>query len=43
MAEFFLPIKQSHTEPFVFGIIFLFTAISIIVAYFVDRPKRNND
>lgn len=27
-------------EPFVFGITSLFTAISIIVAYFVDKPKK---
>uniref|UniRef100_UPI0032170D49 DUF6249 domain-containing protein n=1 Tax=uncultured Draconibacterium sp. TaxID=1573823 RepID=UPI0032170D49 len=27
-------------EPILFGIVSLFTAISIIVAYFVDKPKK---
>jgi len=27
-------------EPLIFGITFLFTAISIIVAYFADKPKN---
>jgi len=27
-------------EPIMFGVIFLFTAISIIVAYFADKPKN---
>ena len=29
-----------HDEPLILGIIFLFTAISILVAYFVDKPKK---
>ncbi len=27
-------------EPLAFGVVLLFTAISIIVAYFVDKPKN---
>lgn len=29
-----------NTAPATFGIVFLFTAISIIVAYFADKPKN---
>lgn len=29
-----------HEEPLAFGIVSLFTAISIIVAYFADKPKN---
>jgi len=33
-------IGRSYDEaPFIMGIIFLFTAISIIIAYLVDKPK----
>ena len=28
-----------NETPFIMGIIFLFTAVSIIVAYFIDKPK----
>lgn len=27
-------------EPFVMGVIFLFTSVSILVAYFADKPKN---
>lgn len=27
-------------EPFIMGILFLFTSISILVAYFADKPKN---
>ena len=27
-------------EPFILGIIFLFTSVSILVAYFADKPKN---
>lgn len=30
---------RRNNEPLIAGIIFLFTAISILVAYFVDKPK----
>jgi hypothetical protein len=30
-------IKQ---EPFIMGVLFLFTSISILVAYFADKPKN---
>lgn len=32
--------KHVNQEPFVFGIITLFTALSIIIAYFVDKPRK---
>lgn len=33
--------KSYNDAPLIMGIIFLFTAVSIIVAYFVDKPKTN--
>lgn len=27
-------------EPFIMGIIFLFTSVSILIAYFADKPKK---
>ena len=27
-------------EPFIMGIIFLFTSVSILIAYFADKPKN---
>ncbi len=27
-------------EPFILGIIFLFTSVSILIAYFADKPKN---
>ena len=32
-------IGRFNNEPLIAGIIFLFTAISILIAYFADRPK----
>jgi hypothetical protein len=29
-----------HPEPVIMGIIFLFTSVSILVAYFADKPKN---
>jgi hypothetical protein len=29
-------------EPVVLGILFFFTSVSILVAYFVDKPKKEN-
>ncbi len=39
VIENILRIPNIDNELFAFGTIFLFTAISIIVAYFVDKPK----
>ncbi len=39
VIENILRIPNIDNELFAFSIIFLFTAISIIVAYFVDKPK----
>ena len=33
-------LKQYEAGTFIFGITFLFAAISIIIAYFVDKPKN---
>lgn len=32
--------QRMEEEPILFGVVSLFTAISIIVAYFVDKPKN---
>jgi hypothetical protein len=40
VAEFGIDKREIQEEPLIFGVIFLFTAISIIVAYLVDRPKN---
>lgn len=32
--------ERIEEEPIMFGVVTLFTAISIIVAYFVDKPRR---
>lgn len=40
VVEFGIDKREIQEEPLIFGVIFLFTAISIIVAYFVDRPKN---
>ncbi len=40
LAEFVFDKKEMYRDPtLIFGIIFLFTAISILIAYFVDKPK----
>lgn len=36
----FLKSSNIQEEPLIIGIIFLFTAISILVSYFVDKPKK---
>lgn len=33
-------IESYKNAPLIMGIIFLFTAISILIAYFVDKPKN---
>ena len=33
-------IKLNNDAPLILGIIFLFTAISILIAYFADKPKN---
>ncbi len=39
LVKIVLSNQRLNDAPFLMGIIFLFTAVSIIVAYFVDKPK----
>lgn len=40
LAANFHPLLKGYTDaPFILGIVFLFTAISILIAYFVDKSK----
>ncbi len=35
-------IKSFNEAPLIMGIIFLFTAVSILIAYFADKPKNKS-
>lgn len=43
LAEFVLSVNHIDQQPFIMGTIFLFTAVSVIIAYFADKPKTKNN